>query len=186
MDSYFDCVPFNISRDSRGPVHFLLRHHNVFNYPMKFSNSCCWLCIHIWIKWELGKIFDTKMIGWSHFSTYLTLANWEKSLQHTLECTAVQQNSSWESFLLMILRILRIFPLEALKILPSCESFLLMILRILKMFSLEALEKFSSWESLLFIILRILKLFSLEALEKLSSWESFLFINLFGLDQRNL
>ena len=39
MDSYFDCVPFNISRDSRGPVHFLLKHHNVFNYPMKFSKQ---------------------------------------------------------------------------------------------------------------------------------------------------
>ena len=32
-----------------------------------FQNSC-WNCIHIWIKWESGKIFDTKMIEWSHFS----------------------------------------------------------------------------------------------------------------------
>ena len=24
-------------------------------------------CIHFWIKWELWKTFDTKMIGWTHF-----------------------------------------------------------------------------------------------------------------------
>ena len=29
--------------------------------------NICWLCIHFWIKWELGKFFDTKMIGWSLF-----------------------------------------------------------------------------------------------------------------------
>ena len=32
-----------------------------------FWNSC-WLCIHFWIKWELGKILETKMIGWSPFT----------------------------------------------------------------------------------------------------------------------
>ena len=32
-----------------------------------FQNYCCWLCIHFWIKWELGKIFNTKMIGWNPF-----------------------------------------------------------------------------------------------------------------------
>ena len=30
------------------------------------SNSC-WFCIHFWIKWELWKTFDGKMIGWPHF-----------------------------------------------------------------------------------------------------------------------
>ena len=39
-----------------------------------FWNSC-WLCIHIWIKWELGKIFDTNMIGWSHFRSAYLLPN---------------------------------------------------------------------------------------------------------------
>ena len=29
-------------------------------------------CIHFRIKWELGKIFDTKMIRWTHFS-FLTI-----------------------------------------------------------------------------------------------------------------
>ena len=28
-----------------------------------FQNNC-WLCIHFWIKWELGKTFDSKMKGW--------------------------------------------------------------------------------------------------------------------------
>ena len=32
-----------------------------------FQNSC-WICIHFWIKWELRKIFDTKMIDWSPFN----------------------------------------------------------------------------------------------------------------------
>ena len=33
--------------------------------PQLFWNSY-WLCIHFWIKWELGNIFDTKMIKWTH------------------------------------------------------------------------------------------------------------------------
>ena len=33
-------------------------------------SSCCWFCIHFWIKWELWKTFDTKMIGWTHFSNF--------------------------------------------------------------------------------------------------------------------
>ena len=33
---------------------------------LKISNSC-WFCIYFWIKWELWKTFDSKMIGWSHF-----------------------------------------------------------------------------------------------------------------------
>ena len=37
-----------------------------------FWNSC-WLCINFWIKWEFGKIFDTKMIGWTLFSRYCKL-----------------------------------------------------------------------------------------------------------------
>ena len=32
-----------------------------------FWNSC-WLCIHFWIIWALGKIFDTKMIERTYFS----------------------------------------------------------------------------------------------------------------------
>ena len=31
-------------------------------------SSCCWFCIYFWIKWELWKTFDAKMIGWTHFS----------------------------------------------------------------------------------------------------------------------
>ena len=38
-----------------------------FRSVYKINNSC-WFCIHFWIKWEMGKIFDTKIIGWSHFS----------------------------------------------------------------------------------------------------------------------
>ena len=38
-----------------------------------FQNTC-WNCLHFWIKWELGKIFDTKMIGWTPF-TCLRLSN---------------------------------------------------------------------------------------------------------------
>ena len=34
------------------------------------NSSCCWFCIHYWIKWELWKTFDTKMIGWIHFSFF--------------------------------------------------------------------------------------------------------------------
>ena len=34
-----------------------------------FQNSC-WLCIYFWIKWRLGKIFNTKMIGWTPFSSF--------------------------------------------------------------------------------------------------------------------
>ena len=30
-----------------------------------------WFCIHFWIKWELGKIFNTKMIEWTPFSNPL-------------------------------------------------------------------------------------------------------------------
>ena len=30
-------------------------------------SSCCWFCIHFWIRWELWKTFDSKMIGWTHF-----------------------------------------------------------------------------------------------------------------------
>ena len=37
-----------------------------FQSVYKISNSC-WFCIHFWIKWELWKTFDTKMIGWTHF-----------------------------------------------------------------------------------------------------------------------
>ena len=33
-------------------------------------SSCCWFCIHFWIKWGLWKTFDTKIIGWTHFSNY--------------------------------------------------------------------------------------------------------------------
>ena len=33
-----------------------------------FWNSC-WFCIYFWIKWELGKILDTKMIEWTQFSS---------------------------------------------------------------------------------------------------------------------
>ena len=79
-------------------------------------------------------------------------------------------------FLMMILRILRMFPLEALEKLSFRESFLLMILRILRMFPLEALEKLSTWKSFLLRILRILRMFPREALEKLSYWKSFLMI----------
>ena len=35
-------------------------------------SSCCWFCIHFWIKWELWKTFDEKMIGWTHFSSNVT------------------------------------------------------------------------------------------------------------------
>ena len=38
-----------------------------FRSVYKFS-SCCWFCIHFWIKWELWKTFEKKMIGWTHFS----------------------------------------------------------------------------------------------------------------------
>ena len=31
-------------------------------------SSCCSFCIHFWFKWELWKTFDTKMIGWTHFT----------------------------------------------------------------------------------------------------------------------
>ena len=37
-----------------------------FRSVYKISNSC-WFCIHFWIKWELWKTFDAKMIGWTHF-----------------------------------------------------------------------------------------------------------------------
>ena len=30
-----------------------------------------WNCIHFWFKWELGKMFDTKIIEWTHFNTFL-------------------------------------------------------------------------------------------------------------------
>ena len=36
-------------------------------FQQLFQNSC-WNCIHFRIKWELGKIFDPKMIGWTPFS----------------------------------------------------------------------------------------------------------------------
>ena len=40
-------------------------------YPIIFASnvfhSCCWFCIHFWIKWELWKTFDAKIIGWTHF-----------------------------------------------------------------------------------------------------------------------
>ena len=39
-------------------------------YPI--INSC-WNCIHFGIKWELGKIIDTKMIGWTLFSMQHTV-----------------------------------------------------------------------------------------------------------------
>ena len=32
-------------------------------------------CIHFWIKWELWKTFDRKMIGWTHFSDLKSFAN---------------------------------------------------------------------------------------------------------------
>ena len=39
-----------------------------FRNVYKISNSC-WFCILFWIKWELWKTFDTKMIGWTHFKS---------------------------------------------------------------------------------------------------------------------
>ena len=38
----------------------------VLNIFPNLENSC-WLCIHFWIKWDLGKMFDTKLIGWTPF-----------------------------------------------------------------------------------------------------------------------
>ena len=40
-----------------------------------FDKNCCWFCIHFWIKWELRKTFDAKMIGWTHFSDLKIFAN---------------------------------------------------------------------------------------------------------------
>ena len=37
-------------------------------FPILIWNSC-WLCIHFWITWRLGKTFNTKMIGWTLFSS---------------------------------------------------------------------------------------------------------------------
>ena len=57
-------------------VHPIIFGSNIFSNPhliqkciqfqLLFWNSC-WFCIHFWIKWELGKIFNTKMIGWTPF-----------------------------------------------------------------------------------------------------------------------
>ena len=32
-------------------------------------SSCCWFCIHFWIKWELGKIFDTNDLSFASTET---------------------------------------------------------------------------------------------------------------------
>ena len=41
-----------------------------FRSVYKISNSF-WFCIHFWIKWEMWKTFDAKMIGWTHFTSFL-------------------------------------------------------------------------------------------------------------------
>ena len=61
-----------------------------FRIVYKIS-SCCWFCIHFWIKWDLRKTFDAKMIGWTHFSTNENdsknklLSSWKWILGHFAE-----------------------------------------------------------------------------------------------------
>ena len=49
-----------------------------FRSVYKISNSCRF-CIHFWIKWELWKIFDGKMLGWNHFSGFTRCGIWVSS-----------------------------------------------------------------------------------------------------------
>ena len=52
----------------------------------KISNSC-WFCIHFWIKWELWKTFDAKMIGWTHFTDLTFIIPVNGSRLVTKSCT---------------------------------------------------------------------------------------------------
>ena len=47
-----------------------------------FQNSC-WLCIHFWIKWELGKIFYIKMIRWTHLVSVVFSFKCHKIKKHS-------------------------------------------------------------------------------------------------------
>ena len=44
-------------------------------------SSCCWFCIHFWIKWELWKTFDAKMIGWTHFTAILVFVRFLEEIE---------------------------------------------------------------------------------------------------------
>ena len=50
-----------------------------------FQNSC-WFCIEFWYKWELGKIFNRKMIECSTFSRALQMASGEM-IRWSYECS---------------------------------------------------------------------------------------------------
>ena len=60
---------YNVSRSRNKIVERYLLPKNEWDA----FRSCCWFCIHFGIKWELWKTFDTKMIRWSHFTTYTLL-----------------------------------------------------------------------------------------------------------------
>ena len=45
----------------------LIWFRNVYIPNQQLFQNTCWNCIHFWIRWELGKIFDTKIVEWTPF-----------------------------------------------------------------------------------------------------------------------